>query len=400
MKNIKFSLIIILVILVIVGCKKSNNEPVAVFTYYPSNGNASTNFEFDASGSHDEEDAIDDLQFRWDWEDDDEWDTDFSNDPVEYHIFNEEGIYSVRLEVRDKDGLSGFLSRNINVSETNSPPEEPFGPKPVDLISGTDTWLNLEWHCTDIDGDSISYDIFLGTSSDPPLVESGWDSTKYQTNTLIIDTVYYWKIVAKDTFGNTTEGPVWSFKTGVVQYDSRDGNSYATVKIGQQYWMAENLNYETETGSRYYEDSAKYSPYGRLYIWDAAIIACPDGWHLPTDEDWQILEKYIGMTEDEANGLGVRGYNEGDQLKSTEGWYQDTIINGNGSDAWGFTAYPAGTYWTDGYFNAFGYTTRFWTSTENAGVYSWYRVINYHISGILRTFNVKTDGFSVRCVRN
>lgn len=400
MKNLKLILLTILAITVLASCKKSNTEPVAVFTIDPASGQASTNFTFDASGSYDEEDQISDLQFRWDWENDSDWDTDFSGQPTANHIFSEEGSYTIKLEVKDKEGLSGFITRTLNVSLTNEPPEEPFGPKPTDLSSSNLTWLQLKWHCTDMDGDSLTFDIYLGTHSDPPLVESDWDTTAYQTGTLVIDTTYYWKIIAKDGFNNSTDGPEWTFKTGVLQYDSRDGNTYRTVRIGQQYWMAENLNYKTETGSRYYEDSTEYSSYGLLYLWDAAISACPNGWHLASDEDWLILESYLGMSERQVNRLGLRGINEGNQIKSTTEWYQDSLINGNGSDSWGFTAYPAGTYWTDGYFDAFGFTARFWTSTEKAGVYSYYRVLNYHVGGILRTYNVKTDGFSVRCIRD
>lgn len=108
--------------------------------------------------------------------------------------------------------------------------------------------------------------------------------------------------------------------------DSRDGQTYKYVKIGNQVWMAENLNYETANSYCYNDNSTNCEKYGRLYEWSAALNACPIGWHLPSDADFEILVEAVG-------GENVAGKN----LKSTTGW----DLCGNGVD-FGFNALPGG----------------------------------------------------------
>ena len=145
--------------------------------------------------------------------------------------------------------------------------------------------------------------------------------------------------------------------------DSRDGQNYRTIKIGMQTWMAQNLNYES-AGSYCYNDSASNcAKYGRLYTWAAAMDSagtwssngkgcgygktcsptypvrgvCPDGWHLPTQMEWNTLFMAVG-------GQSIAGK----KLKSLSGWDRD----GNGTDDFLFSALPAGNRDDDGsYYN-------------------------------------------------
>ena len=177
--------------------------------------------------------------------------------------------------------------------------------------------------------------------------------------------------------------------------DLRDGKVYKTVKIGNQVWMAENLNFETDS-SFCYSDSAKYcAKFGRLYTWTAAMNACPDGWRLPSETDFKNLIKAVGGEKGAAT-----------KLKSTSGWNDYDGRSGNGTDAFGFTALPAGVGNAGSYVGE-GYTTDFWGSTECGienspepgtgcayAIYLDYDEVNVNLS----SYAAKDLVLSVRCI--
>ena len=193
--------------------------------------------------------------------------------------------------------------------------------------------------------------------------------------------------------------------------DSRDGQTYKTVAIGTQTWMAENLNFETEN-SYCYKDSASYcSKYGRLYTWAAAMDGvgtwstngkgcsydmtcsptypvrgvCPDGWHLPNMGEWKTLFAVMG-------GQSTAGK----VLKSTSGWNN----NGNGTDAFSFSALPAGYRNDEGYYGIYMYRADFWSSTEGNSSSAFRVNLNYDSdNAILLNLN-KKYAFSVRCLKD
>ena len=162
--------------------------------------------------------------------------------------------------------------------------------------------------------------------------------------------------------------------------DTRDGQTYRTVKIGDQVWMAENLNFETDS-SYCYNDSAKYcAKYGRLYEWSAAMDACPSGWHLPDTAEWRTLL-------DAAGGDSVAGA----KLKSTSGWNSD----GNGTDDFGFTVLPAGG-WDNKMFE--GEAAGFWSSVGYGNYAAAIRLLADTFA--VRLISGRTYvGHSVRCVK-
>ena len=208
--------------------------------------------------------------------------------------------------------------------------------------------------------------------------------------------------------------------------DARDEKIYRTVEIGDQTWMAENLNYaypkasETDSDSLsfcYGNNAANCATYGRLYTWAAAMDSsavfsddgkdcgydttctaadtvrgvCPEGWHLPSNDEWSALEKsvaeslYNGETE-----------NVGYALKSTSGWYD----NGNGSDAFGFGGLPAGYRNSNSMFKLVQSYALFWSSSENSTSNVYSRDL-YYGSTDLRTNNgSKYSARSVRCVKD
>ena len=164
--------------------------------------------------------------------------------------------------------------------------------------------------------------------------------------------------------------------------DSRDGQTYKTVVIGSQTWMAQNLNY-VRAGSYCYMDASFYcAEYGRLYTWNAARTACPSGWHLPSKDEFEMLFSAVG-------GQSIAGK----MLKST---------SVNGTDAYSFSALLAGLRFNGGYFTDMGHYAHFWSSTEykydNNNAYNMY-LHNSEDNAHLPDYS-KDLGFSVRCVKD
>jgi uncharacterized protein (TIGR02145 family) len=149
--------------------------------------------------------------------------------------------------------------------------------------------------------------------------------------------------------------------------DSRDGQTYKTVKIGNQTWMAQNMNYRTEKRSCCYENNPdNCKKYGKLYDWNTANVACPKGWHLPSKGEWT---KWITM---------VGSLRAGKTLKSKSGWNE----SGNGTDDYGFSALPGGLLYSGGDFlNADGerYRDGFKFRGDGRGKESHGRQPNYSI---------------------
>ncbi|UCE20519.1 MAG: fibrobacter succinogenes major paralogous domain-containing protein [Gemmatimonadota bacterium] len=209
----------------------------------------------------------------------------------------------------------------------------------------------------------------------------------------------------------------------------RDGNTYQTVKIGDQCWMAENLRvthyrngdpihnvtdstaWINLTGGAYCEydnDDDNVPVYGRLYNWyavsDSRNIA-PEGWHVPSDEEWKQLEMYLGMSQSEADDTRYRGTDQGGKLKATgtieEGtglWYAPNVGATNES---GFSAVPGGARdGDDGNFINFSYQSPLWSSTEGGSSTAWSRGLSCLSARVCRNHIIKKHGFSVRCVRD
>ena len=191
------------------------------------------------------------------------------------------------------------------------------------------------------------------------------------------------------------EGAFAAPKKGTMT-DARDGESYQTVRIGKQIWMAENLKVKTE-GSWCYEDKeSDCQKYGWLYNWDAAKVACPVGWHLPSKEEFEILFKFVGGAQEDA----WKWENAGKMLKSTNGWNEYEGKDGNGNDAFGFSALPAGYRSYGGGFYGEGNYAYFWCSTENESHYAYDIYLYYKIDSARLDDYYKYLGFSVRCIRD
>jgi uncharacterized protein (TIGR02145 family) len=170
--------------------------------------------------------------------------------------------------------------------------------------------------------------------------------------------------------------------------DSRDGKVYKTVKIGTQTWMAENLAYKLNFGCwAYNNDTNNVRIYGYLYDWETAKKVCPYGWHLPTDEEWSTLSKYLGDIN-------------ADALKSTTNWNCPNSIATNRSN---FTALPGGLHDIDGRFEGIGVAGFWWRYPTHNADPAGTRTINCYGNSLTRESNPRyanTYGFSIRCVKD
>jgi uncharacterized protein (TIGR02145 family) len=164
--------------------------------------------------------------------------------------------------------------------------------------------------------------------------------------------------------------------------------TYKTVVIGRQTWMAENLNYEAEGSKCYDDDPSNCATYGRLYDWETAMTVCPSGWHLPSQAEWNTLSSYVKATSNCSDCDATK-------LKATHGW-----VSYNSTDEYGFSALPGGWCRSDGLFDVIGYNGYWWVASEydnhNAYVkYLYHNDINEKQSWYQ---NNKSFLFSVRCL--
>ncbi len=208
--------------------------------------------------------------------------------------------------------------------------------------------------------------------------------------------------------------------TPIVNYEER---VYTTVQIFSQCWLKENLNLGTMIHGTiemtnngiiekycYYNDTNNCNQYGGLYQWDEMMQystqqgikgICPPGWHLPADEEWKVLEGAVdsqhSIGDQIWNLYGLRGYDAGTNLKSTNGWSG----NGNGSGLYGFTGLPGGYRYSNGYFYLYSQHGLWWSSTEGNSTSAWNRYLSYNNPIVDRDYgDNKGFGFSVRCIKD
>ena len=211
--------------------------------------------------------------------------------------------------------------------------------------------------------------------------------------------------------------------------DWNDGDSYETVMIGEQEWMAKNLsvthyrngdaipnvtnndNWVSLTTGAYCNFNNKTNNsniFGKLYNWyavnDSRNIA-PDGWHVPTDDEIKELEIYLGMSPEEADNTGHRGTNEGSKLAGWSNLWAGIELSILTEDSEfgvsGFNAVPSGFRFSgDGFYYDMTDFTGFWSSTEYSSSKAWYRSLSYDLSGVFRSDYSKNYGFSIRCLKD
>lgn len=225
-------------------------------------------------------------------------------------------------------------------------------------------------------------------------------------------------------------GPMatWTFE------DIRDGNVYTAITLGDQCWMAENLRYLPNvvggnSGSNaspwFYVHgymgmdvaaamaTPAYATYGVLYNWPAAMQGaasstsnpsgvqgiCPDGWHLPSDEEMKQLEMHLGLSMAQANNTGYRGTNQGSRLAGNSTlWTADALTANPFFGSSGFMGLPGSVRSIGSFGNTISEQFAWWTATEQTTTTAWYRNLQYSQTGILRNHIEREFGMAVRCV--
>jgi uncharacterized protein (TIGR02145 family) len=306
-----------------------NSAPKASFTFDPVTATSEILVTLDASGCSDKETAADDLQVRWDLDNDGSWDTEYDTNKVFQLRFAVPGTQHVALEVMDEGGLTATIVNTI----------------------------------------IVSYPVFT---------------------------------------------------------DARDGRQYRYIRIGGQYWMAENLawlptvdpgNSSSTTEKRYYvygyngseveaaKTTENYLTYGVLYNGIAATDACPEGWHIPDDLEWIVLEKRLGMSTNDAERAAPTEFrlsgSVGGKLKETgtTHWEEPNV---DATDAYGFTALPGGARVPiagSQQFHWMGSEAWFWTAPGDFETIS-ARLISTGSAGVHRWGYAKSFGHAIRCVKN
>jgi len=204
--------------------------------------------------------------------------------------------------------------------------------------------------------------------------------------------------------------PGYTGQTGIV--NDFDGNTYPTIGIGSQIWMAENLKtihyndgsliptvtndslwiaLESDAYCWYNNDETKNKTvYGALYNWYAINTGklCPTGWHVSTAAEWETIIKYLGGEKKTGGKLKESG---------TSHWYSP---NTGASNSSGFTALPGGARGVNGHFYVMRQYGYWWSSTENMTKDAWDWLVGWNFSDVGRFNDVKQQGYSVRCLKD
>jgi len=307
--------------------------------------------------------------------------------------------------------LITFILLLVSCEDSTESKNEP--PEILSLIAEPDTvetggTSELTCNASDEDGDALSY---IWTTSGAST--SGIESTVTYTAPTTVGKYTITCTVSDGNGGEDSENVnivVIDWITGTVS--DIDGNEYQTVKIGDQWWMAENLNvvryrngdaipnvtdntewWNLSTGAfcEYNNDIINVATYGRLYNWfavdDSRNIA-PTGWHVPTDDEWQILVDFLGGNS-----------TAGGKMKET-GTAHWSSPNAGATNSSGFSALPGGHCSFDGSFYNMSTFAEFWSSRESNSSSAWFRALGFDFPVIDRGDNGKKLGFSVRCIRD
>lgn len=423
-----------------------NNPPNTPTVSGPTTGYTNSEYSCSTLTTDPDEDSIS-YRFSWGYSDTSNWSPLVPSGVYTsmLHTWSDTGSYEIRAQAKDIYGAISAWSESHEISiqiEADTIPPAAV----TNLTAGTptSTTITLTWTAPGDDGNTgtaSQYDIRYSTST---ITENNWGSAiqctgepapkaagsseSFVVSGLNPNTTYYLAIKTGDEVPNWSEpsnvpsGKTESSDSATVT--DIDGNVYKTVKIGNQFWMAENLKvihyrngdlipnvtsndswYNLSTGAycNYNNDEGNVATYGRLYNWfavgDSRNIA-PAGWHVPSDAEWKQLEMYLGMSQVEADAMEWRGSTESWKMRETGTTHWNSPNHGATNES-GFTALPGGYRTYDGYFESMGVRACFWSSSEYYNmIWAWSRELHYDHAQVWRYYDFNRYGYSVRCVRD
>lgn len=344
-----------------------------------------------------------------------------------------DGTWYWRVRAKDSQGNWGGWSSIWSVIIDTEGPSAPTLLSPSNGITTNDNTPAFDW--SDVSGASM-YELEVDNSStfsSPEVNQTSLSSFVYTSTYSLSNGTWYWRVRAKDSQGNWSGwSSAWYFLIQEIQTSTMTGNDgtvYKTVRIGDQWWMAENLR-ETKyrdgsditvvlensiwedltIGARcvYNNNESHALTYGYLYNWyavnDTRSIA-PEGWHVPTDEEFKELELSIGFSQSEADKNQVYRGDVAAKIIGHLNLWQDGILKDSEEiGSIGFDGVPSGDRRAfQGFFIGLKEWCTFWSSTD----YLWgndpcayYRDLSYDNRGIFRGYCSQQFGFSCRLVKD
>ena len=343
------------------------------------------------------------------------------------------GNHTIKATAKDNGGVSTSDEITVSITDSGSSDNEP-----VAAFTVSQTSIN-----------TVSSLQFTDQSSNNPTSwywefgDGGTSISQNPSHTYSNAGNYTVSLTATNSYGSNTETKTnyiivtISGQTGTVT--DYDENTYNTMKIGSQWWMTENLktthfsngtiiqlvestsnwddlNYNAKAYCYYNSnEDNEANTYGALYTWSAAMSGaassnnnpsgvqgiCPNGWHLPSDNEWKELEMYLGMSQADADNIGYRGTNEGSKLAGNANlWNGGDLENDVAFGLSGLQALPGGYRGFTGIFFDLGDSGSFWCATEYDNSDPLGRTLYFNYTKVRRYYFDSTYGRSVRCVKD
>ncbi|TSA39052.1 MAG: hypothetical protein D4R64_00945 [Porphyromonadaceae bacterium] len=410
MKRLRIFCILALVYLA-GACEKHAHPPFCQLIAIPQEGTLHTNFLFTIKSCSDNENPVFSLKFRWDLDGDGNWETGFTTDREIAWKYLLPGTFKIKCETIDPSGGSVILENTVLVTDRNETPSpylklslKKTSVATAVILDGSLTWdyedntdlLSFRW---DFNSDGI-WDTDFSRSA---IYQHIFGQPGKTTVTMqVIDT---------DDASAETSKTIEVLNTDNLYsrlWDPRNNREYPIVKIGNRWWMAENLDFGeplTKEGSPtdndvpemfvYQDIISNRKLYGGLYMWGEAVSyssiekaegICPEGWHIPADNEWKSMETELGINQDQLESISPdRGDPAGNFLK----------VGGKS----GFEAGLFGMLPLTRAFSGFGSTTGFWSSTQGtSGI--WVRTLKVTSGGVERSLQPNNYAYSVRCIKD